>query len=125
MTTEQLRGIKTSLVLATLLVAACSHTLPAKPLPPTVTLPAVQIPSSNPQAANEDSAAPASVPEPVAGITPAATLSQSGLRNSHVARPVVHIASQSLAVGSLLIRNHHQGNELRTHTAWLQSCLCI
>jgi len=73
LTKELLRGVQTSLVLATLLLGACAHTPPAKSPPPTVTVPTVQIPSSDsPSSAsvNEDSAASASVSQPVAGITP-------------------------------------------------------
>ncbi len=75
MTTEQLRRVKTSLVLATLLVAACSHTPPAKPLPPATAIPSVQIPAPEPEPsatstpqADEDSAA--STAKPDAGLTP-------------------------------------------------------
>ena len=72
MTTEQLRGIKTSLLLATLLVAACSHTPPAKPLPPTTAIPSVEIPVAQPepstaQAEGDSLASPA---PPDAGLTP-------------------------------------------------------
>jgi membrane-bound lytic murein transglycosylase D len=73
LTKEKLRGIRTSPLLAALLLAACAHTPPAKPPLPA---PVVQIPSPDSQTtetaavAADSAASEPSVPQPVAGITP-------------------------------------------------------